>query len=69
MIVYRQQRPVRWAPHVETWLVRHGLSEFVWLVTDKKPAAFVYIDDRAICFDADFERAIEQIGAFKAHWE
>jgi phosphoglycolate phosphatase-like HAD superfamily hydrolase len=60
---------VRWGPHVESWLARHGLSEYVWMVTDKKPAAYVYVDDRAICFDGDFEKALNQIGGFKAHWE
>jgi hypothetical protein len=60
---------VRWAPHVETWLIRHRLSELVWLVTDKKPAAYVYVDDRAICFDGDFEKTLQEIGGFKAHWE
>jgi hypothetical protein len=60
---------VRWAPHVESWLARHHLSELVWLVTDKKPAAFVYVDDRAICFDGDFDKALREIGGFKAHWE
>jgi hypothetical protein len=60
---------VRWAPHVETWLVRHQLSELVWLVTDKKPPAFAYVDDRAICFEGDFEKTLRAIGGFKAHWE
>ena len=29
---------VRWGPHVEDWLARHGLAEYVTAVTDKKPA-------------------------------
>jgi phosphoserine phosphatase len=59
----------RWAPHVEEWLARHGLSEYVSLVTDRKPAAHVYVDDRALCFQGDFEETLEQIARFKAHWE
>ncbi|MBZ5585045.1 MAG: hypothetical protein LAQ30_23115 [Acidobacteriia bacterium] len=59
----------RWGPHVEEWLARHGLSEYVAAVTDKKPAAHVYVDDRAICFQGDFTRTLEQISGFKAHWE
>jgi len=27
------------------------------------------VDDRAICFDGDFETTLEKIGVFKAHWE
>jgi hypothetical protein len=60
---------VRWTPHVEAWLARYGLSEHVWMVTDKKPAAHVYVDDRAICFDGDFEKTLDRISGFKAHWE
>ena len=39
---------VRWGPHVESWLAKWGLSEHVWMVTDKKPPAHVYIDDRGM---------------------
>jgi len=60
---------VRWAPHVEAWLAEHGLAEFVSAVTDKKPPAHVYVDDRAICFEGDFAKTMERIGGFKAHWE
>ncbi len=60
---------VRWGPHVERWLAHYGLSELVWMVTDRKPAAHAYVDDRAICFEGDFEKTLEQIGGFKAHWE
>ena len=60
---------VRWAPHVEEWLAKHGLAEFVSAVTDKKPPAHVYVDDRAICFEGDFEKTMDRIGGFKAHWE
>ncbi len=60
---------VRWAPHVEEWLARNGLADYVDEVTDRKPAAYAYIDDRAICFKGDFTSALEQIAAFRAHWE
>jgi hypothetical protein len=60
---------VRWAPHVEAWLKQQGLATLVARVTDQKPAAHVYVDDRAICFRGDFDSAIEQIRHFQAHWE
>ena len=60
---------VRWGPHVEQWLERNGLGSLVSRVTDKKPPAHVYIDDRAICFQGDFENALRQIAGFRAHWE
>ena len=60
---------VRWGPHVEAWLAEHDLAEFVDLVTDKKPPAHVYVDDRAICFEGDFQKTMDRISEFKAHWE
>lgn len=60
---------VRWAPHVEQWLEQHGLAGFIDRVTDRKPPAHVFIDDRAICFDGDFTLALQRIASFKPHWE
>jgi hypothetical protein len=60
---------VRWAPHVEEWLRANGLAEYVSRVTDRKPPAHVYIDDRALCFQGDFSHLIERIQGFQAHWE
>jgi hypothetical protein len=60
---------VRWAPHVEDWLVEWDLRRYVAEITDKKPPAHVYIDDRAICFSGDFASTLDQIARFKAHWE
>lgn len=59
----------RWAPHVEEWLAQHGLAEYVSQVTDRKPAAHVYVDDRALCFEGDFAETLDQIARFRAHWE
>lgn len=60
---------VRWAPHVELWLAAHGLAELVDRVTDRKPPAKVFIDDRAICFEGDFTATLERLASFRPHWE
>lgn len=60
---------VRWQPDVEEWLLQHGLREYVDEVTDRKPPAHVYVDDRAICFRGDYDAALEEIARFKAYWE
>ncbi|MEA2693461.1 MAG: hypothetical protein QOJ16_2848 [Acidobacteriota bacterium] len=59
----------RYAPHVEAWLAEHGLAEWVSEVTDRKPAAFVFVDDRAVCFRGDFGTTLEEVLRFRAHWE
>ena len=54
---------------VRRWLREHQLLDVVDAVTRRKPPAHVFIDDRAICFRGDFEDAVRQAAAFKAHWE
>ena len=60
---------VRWAPQVSEWLSSSGVSALVSEVTDIKPPAHVYVDDRAICFRGDFRTVLDQIERFRAHWE
>ncbi|MBE0597997.1 MAG: hypothetical protein IH614_12075 [Desulfuromonadales bacterium] len=60
---------VRYNPWVETWLAEHGLAPLVSAVTDRKPPAHVYLDDRAVCFTGDFHQALGEILTFRAHWE
>ena len=59
----------RYAPQVEAWLAEHGMAELVAEVTDRKPAAFVFVDDRAVCFRGDFESTLREVEEFRAHWE
>jgi hypothetical protein len=59
----------RWAPDARRWLDAHGLLPFVREVTDRKPAAHVFVDDRAVCFRGDFARTLAEVVAFRAHWE
>jgi cysteine desulfurase/selenocysteine lyase len=54
---------------VQRWLARHGLFEYVSEITDVKPAATVFVDDRAVCHRGDFASTLEQVLGFSAHWE
>jgi hypothetical protein len=53
----------------ERWLDAHGMLPLVDSVTDRKPAAHVFLDDRAVCFRGDFDSALREIIEFRAHWE
>jgi hypothetical protein len=59
----------RYHEHVWGWLREHRLESLVTDVTDRKPAAHVFIDDRAVCFRGDFESTLRDVDRFAAHWE
>src|SRR5205085_3869517 len=37
------------------WARSHALDQLIDDVTDRKPAAHVFVDDRAVCFRGDFD--------------
>lgn len=53
---------------VHNWLVEHGLRSYVENITNIKPPAIAYIDDRAIRFEGDYEDVLAVIEV-PAHWE
>jgi hypothetical protein len=59
----------RYDRDVWAWVAAHGLRHLVDDVTDRKPAAHVFVDDRAVCFRGDFDATLREIDAFTAHWE
>ena len=59
----------RYAPDARRWLRRHGLLRYVAAVTDRKLAAHVFVDDRAVCFRGNFGAALKSVREFRAHWE
>lgn len=59
---------VRRPDEARRWLDRHGLAAYVDDVTDRKPPAFAYIDDRALCFRGTFADTLRELDAFRPHW-
>jgi len=59
----------RWRPDARRWLEEHGLLSLVSDVTDRKPPAHVFVDDRAVCFRGDYDCTLVEILEFRAHWE
>lgn len=53
---------------VREWLVDKHVSELVDDVTNIKPAADVYVDDKAICFSGNFSDTLEKISSFVPFW-
>jgi hypothetical protein len=59
----------RYPDDVWRWLHEFELAALVQEVTDRKPAAHVFVDDRAVCFRGDFDATLAEIDRFVAHWE
>ena len=54
---------------VEVWLRKYNMRQFVDSVTNVKVPALVYLDDRAVTFNGNFDDALNDIINFKTHWE
>ncbi len=49
---------------VNIWLKTNKIASYISGITDRKEPAFLYIDDRCICFDGDYTSAIHRINTF-----
>ena len=54
---------------VSKWLIENTLDHIVTDVTNVKEPAYLYIDDRCIAFDGDFNQTLKQINNFKVYWK
>jgi hypothetical protein len=66
IIVFTATMPISVA---EEWLAEHGLDEYVDYVTNWKPPAAVYIDDKAVTHRGSFEDTLRAVADFVPHWE
>lgn len=51
------------------WLIENKLDEYFVDVTNVKITASIHLDDRAICFNGDFDDTFKKIKTFKTFWE
>lgn len=54
---------------VSKWLVENQLDNFVTDVTNVKEPAYLHVDDRCICFNGNFKKAINDIKNFTVYWK
>ena len=60
---------VRDTENVKKWLKKYGLDKYVIHVTDMKPKAIAYIDDRAITYKGNYSEVLKELEEFKTWWE
>lgn len=51
------------------WLINNNLDKFFKDVTNIKLPSFLYIDDRTICFEGDYNKLLYEIENFKVYWK
>jgi len=49
------------------WLEKHNLEQYISEITNKKPRAAFYIDDKAIMFD-NWEKTLEDVKKFEEYF-
>lgn len=51
------------------WLMQNNINKYFKDVTNVKYPAHIYLDDRAIKFDGDYDCTLKEIKEFKVYWK
>ncbi len=51
------------------WLIEYGLDTYFDDITDIKEPSWLYIDDRCVTFEGNYEKLITEIENFKAWYK
>ena len=51
------------------WLIANNIDMYFKDITNMKIPANIYIDDRCICFNGDFNSTYDEIVKFKVYWK
>ena len=51
------------------WLIRNNLDKHVEDITNTKDLAWLYVDDRTVCFEGNYLKTFENIKKFKSYWK
>ena len=50
------------------WLQKNKIDKYFSNVTNVKIPAYIYLDDRAIKFNGDYNKTLDEINNFKTYW-
>ena len=51
------------------WLQKNKIDKYFKDVTNVKTPAYIYLDDRAVQFEGDYDKTLDEINKFKAYWK
>ncbi len=51
------------------WLIDNNLDMYFNDITNEKIPAFLYIDDRCVCFEGSYKKTLKNIKQFNVYWE
>lgn len=51
------------------WLQANKIDKYFKNVTNVKKPAYIYIDDRALKFNGDYEKTLDEIEKFNVYWK
>jgi hypothetical protein len=54
---------------VRKWFKRYNLTRLIAGVTNKKPIATIYLDDRGLQFHGHFDETLMAIKEYTVHWQ
>lgn len=53
----------------EKWLIENKIDKYFKDITNVKIPAFLYIDDRCICFRGNYKNILSEIEKFQVYWK
>ena len=54
---------------VKQWLIKEKINKYFKEITNIKKPAHIYIDDRALKFDGNYDKTPDEIENFKVYWK
>ena len=51
------------------WIIENQVKEYIFDITNVKDLAWIYIDDRCLCFDGDYKYTIDEIKKFQPYYK
>ena len=51
------------------WLIKNNINQYFSDVTNTKPLAFIYLDDRALKFEGDYNKTLEDIKSYRVYYK